>query len=153
MLTAASFHCTCSRREDAHLWIVFRMREISPLHLLQDKRCFLLKLLGIGEALHCIFLQVKISQLNLLHKQWCSPLHLLKEEESPITFSLQGNDLDSCIYPGMGRFPNCFLMRRIEYYCILFQERRSFQYIVFEERRISPLYFLQGETILPLDFL
>ena len=51
MLTAASLHCICSRREDAHLRIVFRMREISPLHSLQDKRCFLLKFLCMGEAI------------------------------------------------------------------------------------------------------
>ena len=56
MLTAASLHCICSRKEDAPQWIFCRMKETPPSYLLQEGRCPSLHFLldGRGSSMHFV---------------------------------------------------------------------------------------------------
>ena len=86
MLTAASLHCICSRKEDAPFC---RMREISPLYLLQEGRCPLLHVLLDGRGMERLPIAFCVGGENL-----------------SIILFLQGMDLDRCIFVRSGGFPN-----------------------------------------------
>ena len=77
-----SLHYICCRMEDAPHCMFCRMGDISPLYLLQKERCSLLHFPLGGRSFPSHFAQeLRISQMDFLHKHKRFSRHLLQDEE------------------------------------------------------------------------